>query len=463
MEIVPLTPEYRSAWDNFCLTSPDAWFWHTTAWIDFNLAYRPELQQKSLSFLYKEGDRILAVVPLLLGCDQRDGKPYRFFSFCGIPIPAPALAEGLSAARRMKLMESIFELIEGLAQELEVAHSHFRIVPLSPACLKPKYAIYNDLLRYRYLDCSSATQMIDLRLNEQELWAGVRRDHQRNIVKAREALRIQIHSGDRLTEAKFDEYRLMHARAAGRVTRPAETFRMMRDWIRSGDGFIAEACLADGKSVGFETFHGYKGSGYSMSACNEPGYGRLPIRHLVQWESILWMKTQGLEFYEVGPQHFGFSICDFPDQKKRDISLFKSGFGGVTVPVLQAERFHSRLHWDQEHRRRTDLFTSGYSWEISANAEQARSLLQLLEETGKPHAPKPEETELIPESVRTLAAEAVHANPDAVQRYRNGSTKVVAFLVGTTMQRVSKDVAPQFVRRAIEELLAQSIAAEKQS
>ena len=49
-------------------------------------------------------------------------------------------------------------------------------------------------------------------------------------------------------------HRLMHARAAGRVTRPRSTFDMMRDWIKAGLGWMTEAHTADGKSVGFETF-----------------------------------------------------------------------------------------------------------------------------------------------------------------------------------------------------------------
>ena len=460
MEIVPLMPNRRAAWNDFCLMSPDAWFWHTTSWIDWNLAYRPELEQKSLSFLCKEGDRIMAAVPLMVGQEQRDGKTYRTFSFSGVPVPVPALPPGLSPARRAKMMSLVFEVIEALAIELKVVQSRFRIEQLSPALLKPRHAPYNELLRHQYLDCSVGTQMIDLRLSEQELWEAVRSDHQRNIEKARETLRIDIHDGAALTDAKFDEYRLMHARASGRTTRPLGTFHMMRDWIRSGGGFMAEARLADGKSVGFETFQGYKEGVYSLSACNEPGYERVPVRHLIQWEVILWMKRRGFEFYEVGHQQFGFTQSDFPDRKKLDISLFKSGFGGVTVPIFLGERFHDKDSWEAEHRRRTALFASGYAWKTSANTEEAQALLRLLDEGGK-RVPRPGETEPIPEAVRALVAETARDNPDAVQRHSNGSTKAVAFLVGAVMQRATKGVEPRFVRRAIEEHLAELISAEK--
>src|SRR5437763_1854931 len=115
MEIVPLTSDRHAAWDGFYLTSPDAWFWHNTSWIDWNLAYRPELEQKSLSFLCKEGDRIMAAVPLMMGNEQRDGTTCRTFSFSGVPVPVPALPPGLSPARRARMMSLVFEVIEAPA------------------------------------------------------------------------------------------------------------------------------------------------------------------------------------------------------------------------------------------------------------------------------------------------------------------------------------------------------------
>lgn len=463
MEIVPLTPDLRAAWDEFCLASPDAWFWHTTAWLDYHLAYRPEMAQRSVSFLCKEGPRILAAVPLLAGVERVDGRERRVFGYSGIPNPSPALAADLTPIHRAKLLETIFGLIEGLAKELGIAYARFQVPPLSPGFLKSVPPHHNHLMRHGYLDCSVAVQVVDLRVDDASLRACLRRDHERNIEKARETLRVRVHSGAELTDAKFDEYRLMHARAAGRVTRPLETFRMMRDWIRSGDGFIAEAVQEDGRAVGFETFHGYKKAVYSMSACNEPGLDRLPIRHLLQWESILWMRERGYEWYEVGDQQFGTLPYDFPTPKQLDISLFKSGFGGAAVPSVRAERFYTKAAWEEEHARRAAAFAAGDAWSRPDDSAGARALLKLADEAGRPRPVRPEETEPIPDSARDLATAAAAANPDAVQRYRNGSTKAVAFLVGAAMQKAPKGLDPRLVRRAVEEHLAKTVASTEQT
>ena len=64
-------------WDEFCAASPSAWLWHTTAWREYTLNYRPELQSESRAFgVYDEG-RLVAVVPLMIERDE-DGWAFTF-------------------------------------------------------------------------------------------------------------------------------------------------------------------------------------------------------------------------------------------------------------------------------------------------------------------------------------------------------------------------------------------------
>lgn len=459
MEIVPLSDELREAWDEFCLRSPDAWFWHTSAWLDYNLAYRPDMRQRSLSFMCKEGSQIEAVVPLLLGEEQKLGRLCRVLSLSGNPLPPPALPPDLLPGRRQKILDRLFRIIEGMARELGVHYASFQLSPIAPAQLQPQHAPYNTPLRYGYLDCSISSQIVDLRLSADELWKSLRRDHQRNVERARESIEVRIFSRDSVSSGKFDEYRTMHARAAGRVTRPMRTFELMHQWIISGAGFLAEAkTKADGKTIGFETFHGYKNAVYSFSACNEPGHEHLPIRHLIQWEALLWMKQQGFHFYEVGNQQFGILPHDFPEQKNLDISAFKGGFGGFTVPIFRAERFFDRDLWVAESTRRAQLFESRFNWSQPRDEDVAKALLRAVEESG---AKRVRESEVlpIPDSARASAAAALNENPDSVTSFRNGSKKAVAFLVGAALRRAPPGLDPRFVRRAIEEALASETAA----
>src|SRR5262249_24554416 len=62
-EIVPLEPSGYADWDRFCRESDDAWFWHTSEWLQYTLDYRPELKPQSQSFALKSEGEIVAVCP----------------------------------------------------------------------------------------------------------------------------------------------------------------------------------------------------------------------------------------------------------------------------------------------------------------------------------------------------------------------------------------------------------------
>lgn len=461
MELIPLTAKNRNSWDEFCQLSPDAWFWHTTDWLDYNLAYRVELQPQSLSFLCYEGSRILAVAPLLMTHHEQGSRKWKAFSLSGNELPSPALIGGISSAKRDNILDFIFSAIDGLAEKLGVSYSCFWIEALRPSVREPHYPPYNFLLRHNYIDCSVNTQLIDLRLSHNDLRAGLRRNHQRSIERGRKLFQIKIHFGSGLTSAKFDEYVEMHARAAGRRTRSRATFDMMRTWIQSGRGLVVEALTNDGKTAGFELYIMYKDAAYGLSACNEPEYEHLPIRHLIEWEAMKWMRDHGVQFYEIGEQHFGILPYDFPDQKLLNISHFKYGFGGATVPSFCAERFHSAEHWQAEQQLRNERFAQRYQWKSELGSNQGGALLDCLNRGDEPStepACRPEESAPIPEALLQFAEIVLRDNPEAVHRFVSGNDRVLSFLVGQALRGPASSQNPLMVRRAVERCLRQIVS-----
>ena len=94
MDIIPLTLDRYEDWDAFSLSCDDAWFWHTTAWLDYTLAYRPDLTPTSKSFMVIDGGRVQAICPLIV--EERlageAGKTVREFSFGGGFGPPPVFS-----------------------------------------------------------------------------------------------------------------------------------------------------------------------------------------------------------------------------------------------------------------------------------------------------------------------------------------------------------------------------------
>jgi len=339
MEINKLTKDKYDEWDDFCLKSDSAWFWHTIAWREYILNFLPEREAKDFSFFLGEKGDIKAIVPLICEINEFEGEKFLEFSYQNAAVPAPALANNLSLEQRKLIEEAVFKEIDRLARENKIARARFWISPLSPGFLK-KYAANNFLLNCRFEDISLNTLLIDLRKSEANLKKELRRNHRRNILKGKE-FKVSVYAKENIKDEIFCEYKKMHHKAAGRKTRTDKTFELMLKWIKEGWAFLAVVEF-NGKKIGFEYYSVYKNNVYGFSAANDPDFGHLPIRHTLEWEAILWMKKQGFSFYEIGLQQYKPLPYDFPSKKQLNISHFKKGFGGFAVPLFIGEKYYEK-------------------------------------------------------------------------------------------------------------------------
>lgn len=357
MEIVPFVPENRSEWNKFCASSADAWFWHTAEWIDYCVEYgKKRYNTKNISFLIRDDSGIVGICPLLSE-EIKDmfGVPRIEFSAAGMGGAgiAPALRDDLAEDRRGKVLNKIFENIDLLADKYKAARSAIRMTSLAS-----KNIGFNWLLKYGYFDISLNTQIIDLNPDVDVLRSAVRKGHKYDIGRGKKCYEIRIYDAANIDKETFDQYRILHHKASGRVTRPVETFDMMYNWIRSGSGLLCEAKV-DGKFAGFVYVILYKESGYYASASDDPDIKiNIPASHTIQWSIIEWLKAHGCKSYEVGTQQFGPVIHDLPTAKDMGISLFKRGFGGRTMPLFRGEKFYDVSFMKNVMADRFDSFTA---------------------------------------------------------------------------------------------------------
>src|SRR5438132_7192268 len=99
VSFVPLDATSATAWDEFCDRSDDAWFWHSRAWLDYSLAYQPELQPQTRSFLAVHESQVVGICPLLRETYRDSQRIGHEFSWSGDACLAPALANELGPAR----------------------------------------------------------------------------------------------------------------------------------------------------------------------------------------------------------------------------------------------------------------------------------------------------------------------------------------------------------------------------
>ncbi|MFQ5915858.1 MAG: hypothetical protein ACE5JS_22010 [Nitrospinota bacterium] len=296
MNAVPLTPDLRAAWEAFCLKHPEAWFWSTPAWLEYELAHSGG---RDLSFAMVEGGDILAICPLILEGDQ--------FSMEGNPLPWPIAAYPTDGW-------AIWAMIDELAQKHGVKRAAFRG---SPLVAEP------GIFRHGYTDISWQSRVIDLTRPERDLHAALRKSYRSLINWGDRNLEIVV-SRDRTLSS---HYQRLHCQQAGRITRSPRTWFLMEEWEQTGNGLLIGAKMGDW--VGFVYLILYKDGAYYAS-----GVSTLPnVMHSLQWAAIRELKKRGVNRYELGWQGHSNS------PKEKSISWFKTGFGGGNVPLVAIEKY----------------------------------------------------------------------------------------------------------------------------
>ncbi|TMC46414.1 MAG: hypothetical protein E6J20_21110, partial [Chloroflexi bacterium] len=158
MELVSLTPTTEPEWERLCAASPGAWFWHTRAWREYTVAYRPELRTSSLAFLVRDGGEAVGLMPLSLEeWPTSGGGPERQLTFGGSDCWAPALAPALGARRGDAVLRRILEHVRRLGEEAGAMRVALRVSPLVPGLGDVLTAFLAATTRAGFLDASLAS------------------------------------------------------------------------------------------------------------------------------------------------------------------------------------------------------------------------------------------------------------------------------------------------------------------
>jgi hypothetical protein len=328
MQIEPLRDEEE--WDAFCRAQPSAFFWHTTDWVAYQLHARPG--GENLHFTVREGKELLAVVPLV-----REGTT---FTLSGAPTWGPAIRADLPEARALEVARAAFEHVDALAAG--ATRAAFQLSPLTAG----NEIVCAAAIRAGYLDISRTSQVLDLTAGPDRLRKEMSKGHRAATKKGVARFEVQALAG---TEA-LHRFRAMHEAAAGRATRPPETYDRWAEWAQRGEGIV----LLTEAGGSFLTVFGDRA--YYMAAAMDRSRSHEPVGHALQWAAIEWLIAHGVTVYELGIQQFGPLPHDVPDEKERNISRFKRGFGGVTRRAPAYEKWYDAGAFRAEHARRIEAY-----------------------------------------------------------------------------------------------------------
>lgn len=355
-----LTPERYSDWDAFCLVNRGAWYWHTTDFLTLQAMVRPEARSAPDHWWVQRGNEMLALCPFATERVSSSLGERTDLVLGGDLLAAPVFKDGLSDTERKKVERFVWEEIERRSIQKKVSRGGFRAPVLVPEVLFPSRPMVNPVLGGAgWFDASLHTQVLDLRGEENRLWSGLRDSYHSLIHRDSEKFIFSFYDGHVLEHGHFEEYRELHHRAAGRLTRPLETFSKMEETIRRGEAGLALARTREGgRTVGAIYVYLYKNKGYYGSACNDPDLASdHALGHFLQWNVILELKRKSITHYELGWQFRGSNLFYLPTREEAAIAFFKRGFGGDVVPFYRSVRFFERDRYDFEMKEKTSALS----------------------------------------------------------------------------------------------------------
>lgn len=326
MEYVRYADLTECEWNRYIDEIKGITFNYTAEKIAFDFEYSRSITANE-SFLAFENKKPVAAAEIFVETFEDDIQ----ISWNGGYCLAPYIDAGLDYKVQERIAGKLMEYMDGIAAEHQCRKIMLREDPLGNPGQKSAFYNYNYLLKYGYLDRSSLTQVIDLRQSKEKLFSDIRKGHKSDIKRGK-IYDIKIHDGHDTTDRMIELYKEIYEKDAGKVTRNSELYRHYLTFIKNGKGLIAFGSIG-GREAGVAIVTIYKNTAYYSSYGElETELGKIPIGHILQWEIINYLKDKGIEFYEIGEQVFGKTHYSESDRKLINISSFKRGFGGYTVP-----------------------------------------------------------------------------------------------------------------------------------
>lgn len=322
------TQLFDKLWGQF-LKEKDAPWSYTLETLEYLRTYSKYLVE-DLTFLVLRNKKPIALVPLFLekvdSCHQ--------FSVSGSFIKAPFIAP---VSDKKKVERQIFELIDDLAKKCTVSKIMMTMDTADWLSGRDKH---NFLQEYGFLDCSISTRLVNLTKNTDELFADMKKHYKQAVKYFGDDFQIVTIDNMNQDFPIHENYRKLHHKASGMVTRSTETFNLQFEMLKKGDAVLFGLKHKD-NFVCFSYFFHDNNLAYYASGADDPDFKlKRGLYHVLVWEAIKYYKKKEFDYLEVGWQQFGVQLFDYPTPKDVSISFFKRGFGGFDVPLFRGIKYY---------------------------------------------------------------------------------------------------------------------------
>tara|TARA_R110002072_G_scaffold1989_3_gene16447 strand:- start:10443 stop:11414 length:972 start_codon:yes stop_codon:yes gene_type:complete len=280
-------------------------FFYSIDHIEYSDLYFEKVQKRSFAVINKDGTA-LAFVPIA-SVNDRD------ITFYEKPLKVFYNTEfNLSTDERKQLDKFIFKHIQSIAVENNLSHIRTTFnSTLGSSIFKPGDDFEAEI-----------EGIIDLSLSEDLILKSVRKSYRSLINWGKRNLELRIMNKDSGDFNRFEEFRMFHLEVSGKETRSIESWKKQFELITKGKAFLVLAYLDEKLVSANYTTHGCEEAYYSVGVNDRDLMAkRVAIGQFPLLTSILEAKRIGIKTFNLG--YLGPS---FPNEKDRNIALFKKGF-----------------------------------------------------------------------------------------------------------------------------------------
>ncbi len=321
-------PDFEAQWDKAQAALPGHTIFYSSAFLRYDrLLFGPRLLGDD-SFILKQNNEVIAIVPLYVFEDQGTLT----YSYSGEHLRAPLFRSAPGSREFKGTLKVVLDQIEVMARKRQVRK--YRVL-IEPVEMLEARCFYNYFLPYGYEDEAAVCNVLDCRPDQEKLRLSLRKSYKFLIAKESKAYSVQCISSANFSHELCEEYRRLHFLAAGRETRPKETFYAMYEMIKDGKAFLVLVFDQLKKAVGACLFMKNGIYGYYGSAAMDPSLpAQSGVGHLAVWEGICRAKQDGCAFVDLGELLVRPDVTD----KEKNIDLFKQGFGGHRMIMFRATK-----------------------------------------------------------------------------------------------------------------------------
>ena len=299
-----------SDWDKLTSEASTVSVFHLKSTVDYYCSY---YDGKNLSFIFIENNEPIALLPLLI--HEENGWT---LSSNGEGLIGPLFKKNIPKKLKKRVEKEIVEIVELIAKETK--SKKIRL-------FEPFSSISNWYLHWlERADTHFLTYQMCIDLNKtlEEIRLDFRKSYKPLINKALREWQVEICDSD--IDSVFDEFRLLHLDAAGKITRSEESWEIQKKQIKNNEAFLVTV-RDKTMLIGAGFFNYSKDIGmYSVGAYRRDLFEK-PIGHAVQMLAISKLKDLGCKVYHLGQKAVLLHPTP-PTKKEISISHFKEGFAG---------------------------------------------------------------------------------------------------------------------------------------